>query len=257
MSNNNMDYNNSNNNNNNDNTLIVNKNSFNKQATPNINENHDNYNTNTYTNNNDYQFGYNNNNYDINNNNDMKIERNNGNNNAIYVNNSANDSNNESEDSSCDTYIKNIRRFSSNIKNNIMNKFRYNIYIFPLILLVVFGIVFFINEQNEYWDRRNIIIIFSIIMGVIVLLNLYLYYAKMRKYKNMAKKDGKELIKKLREHKLGDVNKFINERIEKNKINGDEYKKYVIPEIKKYLKKKGWTLDIKENEININYQKEI
>ena len=147
-----------------------------------------------------------------------------------------------------------------------MNRFRHSIYIFPLILLIVFGIVFFLNEQYENFGRRNIIIFFSIIMGVIILLNCYLYYARKRKYKNMAKKDGKELIKKLGEqniknNNLGDktlfINRFINEKIKESGINVDEYKKYVFPELKKYLKKKGWNLNIKENEININYWKEI
>ena len=263
---NNMDYdynNNYNYNNNNQNRLIGNnnirKNNFNNQdnVNTNTNINRNNYNNtyNTYTH--DFQLGYNNtnnnnNNYYINNNNNnnrMEIEHGNGNNNnAIYVNIGSKDNNIESDDSSCDTSIKNIRRFSSNIKDNVMNRFRHSIYIFPLILLILFGIVFFLNEQNEYLERRNIIIIFSIIMGVIILLNCYLYYAKKRKYKNMAKKDGKELIKKLREqnienNNLGDktlfINRFINERIKENGITVDEYKKYVFPEFKKYLKKKG------------------
>ena len=147
-----------------------------------------------------------------------------------------------------------------------MNRFRHKIYIFPLILLIVFGIIFFLNEQYEFFVRRTFIIIFSLIMGVIILLNFYLYYAEKRKYKFMAKKDGKELIKKLKEqniknNNLGNktlfINKFINERIKENKINVDEYKKYVLPELQKYLKKKGWSLVVNENEININYWKEI
>ena len=43
----------------------------------------------------------------------MEIGRNNGNNNAIYAYIDNNDNNYKSDDSSCDTTIKDIRRFSS------------------------------------------------------------------------------------------------------------------------------------------------
>ena len=38
----------------------------------------------------------------------------------------------------------------SRIKNNVMNRFRNNAYVFPLILLIVFGIVYFLNDTYDY-----------------------------------------------------------------------------------------------------------
>ena len=55
-----------------------------------------------------------------------------------------------------------------NAKNCIMNKFKRNAYLFPLIILILFGIVFFLNERYQSYDENNIIIIFSIIMGLII-----------------------------------------------------------------------------------------
>ena len=75
------------------------------------------------------------------------------------------------------TYMS-FSRLGSNIvslKNSIMNKFRRNAYLFPLIVLILFGIVFFLNEKYESYERNNIIIIFSIIMGLIILFYLFLY----------------------------------------------------------------------------------
>ena len=40
-----------------------------------------------------------------------------------------------------------------NAKNCVMNKFRRNAYLFPLIILIVFGIVFFLNEKYENFER--------------------------------------------------------------------------------------------------------
>ena len=153
------------------------------------------------------------------------------------------------------------------LKNSIMNKFRRNAYLFPLIVLILFGIVFFLNEKYESYERNNIIIIFSIIMGLIILFYLILYIKELRKYKKIAKEDRKKLLElfeqlNIRKEDIGNntilLNNFINERIEQNnEINEETYMRYVFPYLVKYLKKDGFYLDKVENEENNSYWKEL
>ena len=167
------------------------------------------------------------------------------------------------------TYMS-FSRLGSNIvslKNSIMNKFRRNAYLFPLIVLILFGIVFFLNEKYESYERNNIIIIFSIIMGLIILFYLILYIKELRKYKKIAKEDRKKLLElfeqlNIRKEDIGNntilLNNFINERIEQNnEINEEIYMRYVFPYLVKYLKKDGFYLDKVENEENNSYWKEL
>ena len=147
------------------------------------------------------------------------------------------------------------------MKNCIMNKFRRNAYLFPLVILILFGIVFFLNEKYENFERNNIIIIFSVIMGLIILFNLIKYFKQLHHYKKIAKADKNELIKlfeslNINKEQMGDktilINKFIEERIQKNGISDEAYMKYVFPYLVKYLKKEGFYLEKQKNEKNKN-----
>ena len=171
--------------------------------------------------------------------------------------------------------LMSFSKFGDNIismKNCVMNKFRRNAYLFPLVILILFGIVFFLNEKFENFERNNIIIIFSVIMGLIILFNLIKYFRQLHKFKKIAKNDKNELIKlfeslNINKEQIGNksilINKFIEERIKKNEISEDTYMKYVFPYLVKYLKKEGFYLEKqkKENKINEdnnnNYWKEI
>ena len=138
-----------------------------------------------------------------------------------------------------------------NMKNSIMNKFKRNIYLFPLLLLILFGIVFFLNEKYENFERTNIIIIFSILMGLIVLFNIFKYIKEIRNYRKIAKEDKQKLMElfekmNIKKEDIGDnvilLNQFFNERMEENQIGWEEYMKYVFPYLTKYLKKDGYFL---------------
>ena len=149
-----------------------------------------------------------------------------------------------------------------NMKNCIMNKFRRNAYLFPLVLLILFGILFFFNERHKNFERRNLIIIFSIIMGLIVLFNLYKYLKDLRKYKKIAKEDKKKLMELFEreniqkediENKYILLEQFFKERIQENNLEIETYMKYVFPHLVKYLRKDGYILrqqNIEENELN-------
>jgi len=170
--------------------------------------------------------------------------------------------------------LMSFSKFGDNIismKNCVMNKFRRNAYLFPLVILIFFGIVFFLNEKYENFERNNIIIIFSVIMGLIILFNLIKYFRQFHKFKKIAKNDKNELIKlfeclNINKEQIGNksilINKFIEERIKKNDISEDTYMKYVFPYLVKYLKKEGFYLEKQKKENNINednnnYWKEI
>ena len=155
-----------------------------------------------------------------------------------------------------------------NAKNCVMNKFRRNAYLFPLIILIVFGIVFFLNERYQNYDRNNIIIIFSIIMGIIILFNLIMYFKRLHNFKKIAKSDKKELMNlfealNINKENMGDntilLNKFIEERIKISGLGEETYFKYVFPYLIKYLKKDGFYLEKVQNEEknNNNYWKEL
>ena len=162
-------------------------------------------------------------------------------------------------------------RFSSKIagiKNSIMNKFKNKVYLWPLILLILFGIVYFLNNTYERFENTHIIIMFSILMGLLVLYNLIRYLITKRNYKKMAKADRKALLDLLKENNITHeelannmmlVSNFINTRIEEHKIDEAEYMKYVFKYLKKYLKKDGFDLNIDENndENKHDYWKEI
>ena len=162
-------------------------------------------------------------------------------------------------------------RFSSKIagiKNSIMNKFKNKVYLWPLILLILFGIVYFLNNTYERFENTHIIVMFSIIMGLLVLYNLIRYLITKRNYKKMAKADRKALLDLLKENNITHeelannmmlVSNFINTRIEEHKIDEAEYMKYVFKYLKKYLKKDGFDLNIDENndENKHDYWKEI
>ena len=212
-----------------------------------------------------------NNNLNLNNNN-MNIENSNQN---LNMNNSNNNQlndyvNAESEMSvatsqlSRGSFLSNI----NNIKNNVMNKFKKNAYLWPLILLIVFGIIFFLFERDQDYERISIIIIFSIIMGLIILYNIFLYFKDLRKFKKIAEDDRKKLLLSLSSHniKIEDIadniillNNEIYSRIEEHHMSYEEYMKNVFPYLCEYLEKDGLRLykeEGKENE-NEKYWKEI
>ena len=166
-------------------------------------------------------------------------------------------------------------RFSSfsvfsfgNIKNNIMNKCKKYIYLWPLLLLILFGITFFLNEKYEAIDRCNIVIIFSIIMGLVLLYHLCKYIKEIRKFKKMAKEDRQKLLDLLNAQNINRdnlannsilLNNFILTRIPEHNLTTEEYMKCVFPYLSKYLKKDGFALD-KQNKNegdNKDYWKEI
>ena len=168
------------------------------------------------------------------------------------------------------SYLSKIGSGFVSMKNSIMNKFRKNAYLFPLIILILFGIVFFFNERYENFERRNIIIIFSIIMGLIVLFNLYKCCKECRKYKKIAKEDKQKLLElfereNIKKEDIGDkfilLNEFINERIQESGLKEDVYMKYVFPYLIKYLKKDGYVLEKQKDEEketnDINYWKKM
>ena len=225
-------------------------------------------------------FNSNNNNNNIfdNRNINMEIEDNNRDNNRIIEENPKENSETSSYYSAASSRfscfsnytLMSLSRLGSNIvsiKNSIMNKFKRNAYLFPLIILILFGIVFFLNEKYESYDRNNIIIIFSIIMGLIILFYLILYIKELRKYKKIAKEDRKKLLElfeqlNIKKEDIGNntilLNNFINERInQNNEINEETYMRYVFPYLVKYLKRDGFYLDKIENDENNNYWKEL
>lgn len=156
----------------------------------------------------------------------------------------------------------------SSVKNNIMNKFKNKVYIFPLLLLIVFGIVYFLNNSYERFDNTNIIIVFSIIMGLLILYNLFKYCRTLLNYKRMAKEDKKALLELLDNNnitreELGNnavlITNFISQRIDVHHLDPEVYIKYVFYYLNKYLKRDGYNLNIEENsdENNRNFWKEI
>jgi len=220
----------------------------------------------------------NNNNIFDNRNINMEIEDNNRDNNRIIEENPKENSETSSYYSAASSRfsrfsnytLMSLSRLGSNIvsiKNSIMNKFKRNAYLFPLVILILFGIVFFLNEKYESYDRNNIIIIFSIIMGLIILFYLILYIKELRTYKKIAKEDRKKLLElfeqlNIKKEDIGNntilLNNFINERInQNNEINEETYMRYVFPYLVKYLKRDGFYLDKVENDENNNYWKEL
>ena len=209
------------------------------------------------------------NNNAINNNNDMQLEENP----KEYSETSSYYSTGTSRFSRFSNYtFMSLSRFGSNIvsmKNCIMNKLRRNAYLFPLIILILFGIIFFWNEKYQNYDRNNIIIIFSIIMGLIILFNLIMYLKELRKYKKMAKEDKKKLMElfeklNIKQEDIGNniilLNQFFDERIQEHGINTDVYMNYVFPYLAKYLKRDGYYLEKQkknENDESNSYWKEL
>ena len=157
-----------------------------------------------------------------------------------------------------------------NMKNSIMNKFRRNAYLLPLVILILFGIIFFLNERYESFERNNIIIVFSILMGLIVLFHLYKYFKEKMKYKKIAKEHKKKLMELLEENNIKKedignnvilLSQFFEEVINDSGLDYDTYMKYVFPYLVKYLKKDGYILEKQEDEENgennLNYWKKM
>ena len=156
----------------------------------------------------------------------------------------------------------------SGMKKSVMNKFKHKVYLWPLLLLIVFGIVYFLNDSYERFENINIIIVFSILMGLLMLYYIFKYFKTLRNYKRMAKEDRIALLDKLKNENITReslannmmlINNFINERIQFHHINQDEYMKYVFHYLKKYLKKDGFEMNIgnNDNEKNLEFWKEI
>ena len=156
----------------------------------------------------------------------------------------------------------------SGMKKGVMNKFKHKAYLWPLLLLIVFGIVYFLNDSYERFENINIIIVFSVLMGLLMLYYIFKYFKTLRNYKKMAKEDRIALLDKLKNENITReslannmmlINNFINERIQFHHINQDEYMKYVFHYLKKYLKKDGFEMNIgnNDNDKNLEFWKEI
>ena len=187
--------------------------------------------------------------------NNMRIDNNN--NNKVYLNNENNYYNNnnyeESEIKSTTSSRFTIGSFGSrliNIKNSIMSKYKKYIYLWPLIILIILGILYFLFNDDNY-DISRVIIVVSIFMGLIILYNMIKYWYELRKYKKLAERDKKKLLelinkKNIRIEDIGNqiilLNSFMYERIEQHHMTYDEYMKYVFPELAKILKKMGLNL---------------
>jgi hypothetical protein len=240
-----------------------------------IEYNQDNDNINNINNNNNMfnenSMNYNNNSNMMANNNNMMVSNNNYNYNHNYniPDNYLQNGENQSEISTSTKNSLGIRKFGKNLKNNIMSKFRKYAYLFPLIILIAFGIVYLVNEKNGNFERRNIIISFTVLMALLIIYLLVKYLKDLRKYKKMAREDGLKLLKILENLKINKeelanqnvlLNNFIDSRIAYYHITEDEYVNYVFPYLTRFLKKDGFYLQ-KVNqdkcENNISYWKEI
>ena len=287
-------YNNQNDINNRSNLKEFNSGNYNNQTNINDNngiyESNQNYDNNyNYSNQNnlnddhrmDFSNNYNNNQNDLNQygaNLDQRIKYNNGGNNSILNSNiifDENDMNNYNNNNQFSGVV-NPNNMSNNYengdyelagrnsKNNIMDKFKKYIYLFPLILLIVFGIAYFFIDDENY--RTNIIYVFSILMGLLVLYLLFMYIKDKKRYKKMAREDREELLNELQRRNIrienlidniALLNNFIERRIQHHKVNQEEYINYVFPYLQKFLKKDGLELSKEKEENPINYWIEI
>ena len=230
---------------------------------------YDNYNNNNINTENE-MYNNNNNNINPNNSNNTFKQENTNNDNNDNNNNLQEDKSSEATTTTYSTFSTfSLGQFGTNLKNGIVSKFQKYAYLLPLILLIVFGIVYLVNEHYEYYDRANIIIPFSIIMGILIIYNLYKYIKDINKYKKMAREDRQQLIDKLqgsniRQEEMDNtcfilINNFIKSRILYHNITYDEYVNYVFPYLIKFMKKDGYLLkkvpvDKKDN---ISYWGEI
>ena len=276
-------YNNQNDINNRSNLNEFNSGNYNNQT--NINDTNSIYESNQNNLNDDHRMdfsnNYNNNQNDLNQygaNLDQRIKYNNGGNNAILNSNiifDENDMNNYNNNNQFSGVV-NANNMSNNYengdyelagrnsKNNIMDKFKKYIYLFPLILLIVFGIAYFFIDDENY--RTNIIYVFSILMGLLVLYLLFMYIKDKKRYKKMAREDREELLNDLQRRNIrienlidniALLNNFIERRIQHHKVNQEEYINYVFPYLQKFLKKDGLELSKEKEENPINYWIEI
>ena len=276
-------YNNQNDINNRSNLNEFNSGNYNNQT--NINDTNGIYESNQNNLNDDHRMdfsnNYNNNQNDLNQygaNLDQRIKYNNGGNNSILNSNiifDENDMNNYNNNNQFSGVV-NANNMSNNYengdyelagrnsKNNIMDKFKKYIYLFPLILLIVFGIAYFFIDDENY--RTNIIYVFSILMGLLVLYLLFMYIKDKKRYKKMAREDREELLNELQRRNIrienlidniALLNNFIERRIQHHKVNQEEYINYVFPYLQKFLKKDGLELSKEKEENPINYWIEI
>lgn len=199
-----------------------------------------------------------NDNYNNNNNNNQFSE-------VINANSMNNNYGNGDDESA---FTDNQSRFSfwnsgRNLKNNLMEKFKKYIYLFPLILLIAFGIAYFYSG-DEF--RTTIIYSFSAIMGLLVLYLLFKYIKDKKRYKQMAREDREELLNELQRRNITSqnlanntvfLNNFIEKRIQHHKVNQDEYINYVFPYLQKFLKKDRLELCKDQEENPISYWIEI
>ena len=150
------------------------------------------------------------------------------------------------------------RKYGSNTKNSILNRFKKSAYLWPFIILITFGIIYFLNEKYQNLERSNIYRCFGLIMFLVLLYNFIKYIKELNNYKKMAKEDKNELLELLKSlnitrEEFGKnyilMNKFIKKRIKYHNITSDEYMNYVFPYLKKYLGKEKY-LVIKKDSIN-------
>ena len=249
---------------------LNNKDNFNSMIINNDNNiNQNTYNNNTMNSNNNNMI-----NEKLMNNNDIGLNKNYNNNyssNSFGQNNNVDNINgeNESQYSTLTHYTFGIGKYARNLKKNIMEKFKNNIYLWPIIIMIVFGIAYLLNEKYEHCERTNIILSFSIIMALIIIYNLYKYYKDLKNFKKMAREDRLYLLERLHNEQINNenldnnellLNNFIDSRVLYHHVTLDEYSNYVFPYLREYLEKDGLFL-IKNNNENENnviiYWKEI
>ena len=163
--------------------------------------------------------------------------------------------------------IFNLTNNNNRRKNNILNKCKKYIYLWPILFLLIFGIIFIFwynndnRNEEEYPIQRYFIISLGLIMALIILYHLFKYIKESKRYKKMAKEDKEQLIKYFEEKKINSenlqnnfvsLNNFIISRITYHNITSDEYINCVFPYLQKLLKSLGFVLKKDENNDFIN-----
>ena len=157
-------------------------------------------------------------------------------------------------------------------KKELMKKYKKYIYLLPLSLLLLFGLIFLLrnNSGDEFnQNNNNIYIILSVIILLIILYLLITKIKKHKKYKQMAKEDKESLMNLLQEKNINKENlmnnsvlltDFFKTRIQYHNIPPREYINHVFPYLKDLFKESGFVLNIEDenqNGKNNEYWKEL
>lgn len=153
-------------------------------------------------------------------------------------------------------------RFSFGTIRSIFNKeiipkrLKKHMFLLPLIFFILLVLIFFIHGKNENIYLKNILIGFTIIMGLLILYHGFKYLKELIDYRKMAKIDHEQLRNILLSEQVTPenlsgqlilLNKFISERVAFHNIDNDTYLRCVFPHLAKYLKNDGYILQKGEN----------